>query len=126
MAEQTNADEIAHLAARARAVLGALPAAESPLTYQQLAAKLALQPPNTIHRVALALEQTMREDANADRPFIAALVISRARNGLPAPGFFDLAARLGRHSGEESGARAREFHRKQLALCWSERGNSDQ
>ena len=37
-----------------------------------------------------------REDAATDRPFIAAIVISKARGGLPAPGFFDCAARLGR------------------------------
>jgi len=30
----------------------------------------------------------MEEDAAPDRPFIAALAISKARGGLPAPGFF--------------------------------------
>jgi hypothetical protein len=37
----------------------------------------------------------MGEDAAVDRPFIAALAISKARGGLPAPGFFDSARRLG-------------------------------
>ena len=38
----------------------------------------------------------MEEDAEADRPFIAALTISKARGGLPAPGFFGCDRRLGR------------------------------
>jgi hypothetical protein len=33
-----------------------------------------------------ALERLMEEDAAADRPFIAALAISKARGGLPGPG----------------------------------------
>ncbi len=52
----------------------------------------------------------MAEDAAADRPFIAAMVIGKARGGLPAPGFFDCAARLGRFSGDATGPEARVFH----------------
>ncbi len=52
----------------------------------------------------------MAEDAAADRPFIAAMVIGKARGGLPAPGFFDCAARLGRFSGDATGPDARVFH----------------
>jgi hypothetical protein len=100
------------LAAAARAVLADL--GDATLTYQALARALGLQPPHTIHRVIQALESTMREDAVASRPFIAARVISRTRGGLPAPGFFDLATRLGRHDGSESGAAARAFHEAQL------------
>jgi hypothetical protein len=36
-----------------------------------------------------AFERLM-EDAEADRPFIATLTISRARRDLPAPGFLRL------------------------------------
>jgi hypothetical protein len=36
--------------------------------------------------VTEALERLMEEDAAADRPFIAALAISKARGGLPGPG----------------------------------------
>ncbi len=35
----------------------------------------------------------MAEDAAAGRPFIAAMVISKWRDGLQAAGFFDCAAR---------------------------------
>lgn len=71
-----------------------------PLTYQQLAEALGLQPPRTIQRVAQALETLMREDAQQNRPFIAALVVSRRGEGLPAQGFFDSAVELGRFPAE--------------------------
>jgi hypothetical protein len=56
----------------------------------------------------------MREDHALGRPFVAARVISRARGGLPAPGFFVLASALGRHDGSEAGEGARRFHAQQL------------
>ena len=79
-----------------REMLAAQPPEAVPLTYQQAAQRLGLEPPHTIHRLALALEALMQEDAAAGRPFIAALVVSRSRQGLPAPGFFDTAIALGR------------------------------
>ena len=66
------------------------------MTYQQLAEALGLQPPRTIQRVAQALEALMREDAQQNRPFIAALVVGRRGEELPAQGFFDSAVELGR------------------------------
>lgn len=65
------------------------------ITYQALAAELALVPPHTIHRVTCALEALMAADAAAGRPPLAVVVVSRARGGLPAPGFFLAARRLG-------------------------------
>ena len=47
----------------------------------------------------------MAEDAATERPFIAAIAISKARGGLPAPGFFDCARRLGRFAGDAAGTR---------------------
>src|SRR5262249_3204259 len=41
--------------------------------------------PIPTHRVE-AMERLTEEDAEADRPFITALTISKARGGLPAPG----------------------------------------
>ncbi|WP_322528797.1 hypothetical protein R5R73_03540 [Salinicola sp. LHM] len=84
------------LPAQVRHYLETVPRETLPLTYQQLAEALALQPPRTIQRVAQALENLMCEDAQHDRPFIAALVVSRRGEGLPAQGFFDLAVELGR------------------------------
>jgi len=91
-------------------------------TYQHVARALGLQPPNTIHRVALALEDLMAEDAAAGRPLLAAIVISRTRDGLPAPGFFAHAHTLGRYDGPERGPAAADFHAAELAavLEWWE------
>lgn len=86
-----------------------------PITYQALAKALDLTPPNTIHQVTEALEDLMREDAANGDPFIAALVISKARSGLPAIGFFDCASRLGRFTGDANGSEARSFYEGQLS-----------
>ncbi len=81
-----------------------------PVIYQEVAEALGLTPPNTIHQVTEALEHLMTEDAATDGPFIAAIVISKTRGGLPAPGFFDCAARLGRFDGHAAGTEAWAFH----------------
>ncbi len=98
------------LARRLRAHLQTLATRRLPITYRDAAKGLLLLPPNTIHQLTEALEQLMAEDAAADRPFIAAMVISKWRDGLPAPGFFDCAARLGRFAGDATGLDARVFH----------------
>ena len=106
-AEDNKPETLAH---RLRAYLQALAALRLPITYREVAKGLLLSPPNTIHLVTEALEQIMAEDAAADRPFIAAMVIGKARGGLPAPGFFDCAGRLGRFAGDATGPDARVFH----------------
>ena len=98
----------------ARRLRAHLAARRLPITYQEATKGLLLLPPNTIHQVTEALEQIMAEDAAADRPFIAAMVISKWRGGLPAPGFFDCAARLGRFAGDATGPDARVFHAVEL------------
>ncbi|WP_148252579.1 hypothetical protein [Aidingimonas lacisalsi] len=106
-------DSETSLATRARRILETAPEAALPMTYQQLAEALGLQPPRTIQRVAQALETLMREDAAQERPFIATLVISR-RDPLPAQGFFDLAVELGRFPSDPAqhdDAYRTEYHR---------------
>ena len=98
------------LARRLRAHLQTLAALRVPITYRDVAKAMLLSPPHTIHQVTEALEQLMAEDAAADCPFIAAMVISKWRGGLPAPGFFDCAARLGRFAGAATGPDARAFY----------------
>lgn len=102
------------LARQVRDDLRQVDPARLPITYRSLAEALGLKPPKTIHRVAEALEHLMREDATMDRPFIASLLISKARGGLPAPGFFKCARRLGRYDGAVSGPAARAFHAAEL------------
>jgi len=98
------------LAQRARAHLCRIVGKATPITYQALAKALDLSPPNTIYQLTLALERLMEEDAAAARPLISALVISKARGGLPAPGFFDCALRVGRFDGDPSGPDVLAFY----------------
>ena len=110
--------------ARVRAFLENVAKRQTPITYQELTKALHISPPHSIHRVTEALEHLMEEDAAADRPFIAALAISRARGGLPAPGFFDCARRLGRLAGDPAGQEARTFHAAELNAIFARWGGS--
>lgn len=83
-------------------------------TYQEAVLALGLQPPQTIHRLAIALEANMSEDAAAGRPLRAASVVSRVGDGLPARGFFAHARSIGRYRGPETGDEARAFHAAEL------------
>ncbi len=97
-----------------------------PVTYQEVAKALALTRPNTIHQVTEALEHLMTQDVATDGPFIAAIVISKARGGLPAPGFFDCAARLGRIDGDAAGPEAWAFHAAEfnaMVAFWAASGS---
>ena len=105
------------LARRLRAHLQARATQRSPITYHEAAKALRLSPPHTIGQVTQALEQLMAQDAAADRPFIAAMVIGKSRGGLPAPGFFDCAARLGRVAGDATGPGAGVFHAAQFSAA---------
>jgi hypothetical protein len=102
------------IASRLREHLQTIAERRVPTTYQELANALGLTPPRTIHQVAEALEQLMAEDAATNRPFIAAIAISKARGGLPAPGFFACARRLGRFTGDAAGPEASAFHAREF------------
>ena len=114
--------------ARVRAFLESIANRRIPMTYQELAKALHVLPPHSIHLVTEALERLMEEDAAANRPFIAALAISKVRGGLPAPGFFDCARRLDRFADRQD---ARTFHDAELIAVfarwgdWSTTNNED-
>ncbi len=103
--------------ARLRENLRIVAALETTVTYHQAARGIDLAPPHVIHSISQLLEELMAEDAHRSHPFIAALVVSRARNGLPALGFFETAARLGRFSGDPFGDEAVAFHAAELAMA---------
>lgn len=87
------------------------------MTYQQVASTLELTPPRTIAQVTQALEQLMHADAAQQKPFIAALVVSRRGEQLPGAGFFELAVALGRFP-EDPALHAEAYRREfQQALC---------
>ena len=116
LAVTTNPDgnRLQTIASRLRKHLQTIAGRRVPTTYQELAKALALTPPHRIHQVTEALEHLMAEDAATDRPFIAAIAISKARGGLPAPGFFDCARRLGRFAGDAAGLEAQAFHAREF------------
>ena len=109
--ESSNEKGIANeLALRVRNYLCGIVGQGTPITYQALAKVLKLAPPNTIHQLTVALERLIEEDAAADRPLIAALVISKARDGLPALGFFECAWRVGRLGDDPFGPTVPAFY----------------
>lgn len=111
--------------ARLRNHLESIAAEGRTVTYQEVVAALDVAPPQRIHRLALALEALMDEDAAAGRPFVAAVVVSKAGQGMPAPGFFAHARALGRYRGPESGAAAADFHRRELAALQAAHAGHD-
>ena len=116
------------LAPRLRKYLEEIAGRAIPVTYLELANALQVLPPGTIHRLTESLERLMAEDAAAGHPFIASLVISRAHGSLPAAGFFDCAARLGRPQVDATGPDALAFHAKELSAAvafWGVRGQSN-
>jgi hypothetical protein len=105
-----------------RQLLLSAPRDSLPMTYQQVASAMGFTPPGTIAQVTQALEQSMREDVALQKPFIAALVVSRRGEGLPAAGFFELAVDLGRFPADAAlheSAYREEFQR---ALYEQEKG----
>lgn len=88
------------------------------MTYAEVARRLAIDPPHTIHKTALLIEALMRRHAAAGSPQLASLVISKARGGLPAPGYFALLGELGLYEGGATGAQAAHFHEDELRRCF--------
>lgn len=82
------------LADRLRTHLEQIGPDERPIPYGALARAVGLYLPGSVRKVTEALETTMREDAAAGRPFVAARAVNR-HSGLPGQGFFDLARQLG-------------------------------
>ncbi|MEJ6395932.1 DUF6522 family protein [Gymnodinialimonas sp. 2305UL16-5] len=101
------------LADRVRAFLAARAPDQPLITYGALARAMGLWAPGSIQRVTRALEATMREDAAAARPFIAARAVGRRRDSLPGKGFFELASALSRGRQDDEGEL--EFHARELA-----------
>lgn len=104
---------------RLREALAKLAVERRTVTYKELAALVPVPPPHTIHKLTLALEELLREDAAAGRPLLAALAVSRGPAGLPGRGFFLLATELGLYTGREDGADARAFHAAELARIFT-------
>lgn len=79
------------------------------VSYGALARRLEVPGPGSIAALTAELEALMRQDAAGGRPFRAAVCAARLGGGLPAPGFFALAAELGRYAGQPGGPEAERF-----------------
>ncbi len=101
-----------------RACLMRLAAERRTATYHELAAMAGVPPPHRIHRLTLMLEELVREDHAAGRPLLAACAVSRAQNGIPGPGHFQLLRELGRYRGADRGAPAAACHAAELSAAW--------
>lgn len=88
--------------------------AERTITYAELAEAAGMTGPHRIHRLTEALEDLVTRDHRNGVPLRAAAAISKARDGLPGPGFFQHCARLGLYFGPEHGPQAETFHRIEL------------
>ena len=109
---------ISNLPERVREHLKELAGRRGQIIYRDLAQELEVQPPNTIRQVAEALEVLMHEDQATGAPFLAALVVSKARYGLPASPFFDVARMLGRYRGLDTSSDTQAYHTCELENAW--------
>lgn len=101
---------------RLRAVLEQVRRERRTLTYLQAADAIDIQPPRRIHKLTRLVEILLKEEVQAGRPPLAALVVSRIRDGLPAPGFFDRARRLGLFDGNDPA----QFHASLLKTLFDD------
>ena len=95
---------------RAEMALATTIAGDRLITYAELAEAAGLTGRHRINRLTIWLEELIDSDAAANEPLRSARVISRARDGLPAPGFFLKCAALGLYDGPTDGPQAYSFH----------------
>ena len=113
MSQTTNEDQVWQN--RAKVALASATSLGRIVTYAEMADAANIPAPQRIHKLTRWLESTMRQDHAAGQPLRAALVISRNRSGLPAPGFFLLCKELGIYQGAKTGADAAQFHKTMIA-----------
>ena len=89
------------------------------LNYAALAEAARIPAPHRIHKLTGWLEAVITRDHHSGKPLRAAAVISRWRNGLPAPGFFDQCRDLGLYDGPSRGEAAAAFHQQLLRELFS-------
>ena len=108
MTANHDADDSWHV--RAEMALAAAAAADRLITYAELADAAGIAGQHRIHRLTVWLESRLEAEVTAGDRMLSARVISRARGGLPAPGFFMKCAALGIYDGPPDGPQAYAFH----------------
>lgn len=106
----SNIDQDEPWQVRADMALASVMAANTLITYAELADASQISGRHRIHRLALWLEDILAADHQAGKPLRAARVISRSRGGIPAPGFFIKCQALGLYEGPVDGPKAQVFH----------------
>ena len=99
---------------RAELLLATLSAARKLTTYAEFADAARVPGPQRIYKLTKWLEISIRSDCSKNKPPRAALVISRARDGIPSPGFFSLCREIQLYDGPDQGPKAIAFHKKIL------------
>ncbi len=117
---EPNADiDAAALKEGVRAALIGLARCNCTVTYRDLAILAQIPSPHSINRLTRLLEDLVREDADAGRPLLASLVISRSAERIPARGFYCLVEELGLYDGPDRGQQARDYHREEVEMAWA-------
>ena len=86
--------------------------ARLPITYARLAERIATS--DAMDAVRNALERLMDDDADEDRPLLAAFAVKALEPGLPAPWFFRKAESIGLFTGDPVGVEAYAFHAREF------------
>ena len=84
------------------------------ITYREIADGAEIPSPRRIQTITRALEDSIRADHAAGRPLLAAVAVSRAGDGLPGAGFFQLCGEIGLYFGPDNGPQAKLFHAMEL------------
>lgn len=92
-------------------VVTTVAALDGTITYREIADRAEIPSPGRIQRVTETLEDMIRADHAAGRPLRATVAISRAGDGLPGPGFFQLCREISLYFGPDSGPQAALFYR---------------
>ena len=80
------------------------------ITYREIADLAKVPPPGRIRTVTETLEDMIRADHAKGSPLRAAVAVSRAGDGLPGAGFFQLCREIALYFGPDSGPQAALFH----------------
>lgn len=97
-----------------RRVLIAYAQQQRTIDYKTLTNQLGITPPNSIHKTTALLEACQQDDALLCQPQLAAIVISKASDPIPRPGFFQTLKKLGVYRGAEQGSEAQMWHQNEL------------
>ena len=95
---------------RAAMALSTAAAAKRLVTYAELADAAGITGKHRINKLTAWLEAELEREVGAGGRLLSARVISRARGGIPAPGFFLKCAELGIYDGPPEGPQALAFH----------------